>query len=281
MSKFTTEVRFICETYAGLDESKGLNSVNEILTEAAPKVFDFDFPIYDESHRLPLEIKILRHYYTREISAETVGRWKLFLEDRMNEIMPYYNKLYESEEIEFDPMSDTDYKTVHEGDTTSHGTVSGSDSRNSSDSGTRTSRDSGSDARNWEQHDKSSHWSLYSDTPQGGINGIESASDPSLGNNGYLTNATHDIHDGTGTGGTDTQNYGRVNTQTDERTNTQTGSTQSTSSQTGTNDYTDTVTGKRGAVSYSKMLEEYRQTIINIDKMIIDDLSDLFFTLWE
>lgn len=265
MSKFTTEIRFICETYAGLDESAGLNSVNDILTEAAPKVFDFDFPIYDETHRLPLEIKILRHYYTREISAETVGRWKLFLEDRMNEIMPYYNQLYESAAIEFDPMSDTDYKTVHEGDTTSHGTVNGSDSRNS--------RDSGSDSRTWEQHDKSSHWSLYSDTPQGGIAGIESASDPSLGNNGYLTNATHDIHDGTGTGGTDTQNYGRVNDQS--------GSTQSTSDQAGTNKYTDTVTGKRGAVSYSKMLEEYRQTIINIDKMIIDDLSDLFYTLWE
>lgn len=280
MSKFTTQVRFICENYANLNESAGYDDINTVLNLAAPHVFSFSFPIYDEAHRLPLEMKILKHYYTREICAETVGRWKLFLEDRLNEIMPYYNKLYESAEIEFDPMSDTDYKTVHEGDTTSHGTVTGSDSRNSSDSGSRTSRDSGSDVRNWEQHDKSSHWNLYSDTPQGGIVGIENAS-ASLSSNAYLTNATHEIHDGTGTGGTDTQNYGRVNTQTDERTTAQTGSIQSTSNQTGTNDYTDTVTGKRGAVSYSKMLEEYRQTIINIDKMIIDDLADLFFTLWE
>ena len=43
MSKYTTEVRFICETYAGLSESSGYSNVDDILTKAAPKVFDFDF----------------------------------------------------------------------------------------------------------------------------------------------------------------------------------------------------------------------------------------------
>ena len=31
MSKYTTEVRFICESYAGLSDSTGLTNVNTVL----------------------------------------------------------------------------------------------------------------------------------------------------------------------------------------------------------------------------------------------------------
>ena len=97
MSKYTTEVRFICENYAGLDASVGYNDVDKILNKTWDKIFDFDFPIFDNDYRSVLCIKILKHYYTREIGFETVGLWKLKLNMMMNEIMPYYNKLYESE----------------------------------------------------------------------------------------------------------------------------------------------------------------------------------------
>ncbi len=127
MSKFTTEVRFICESESGLVESKGFNSISEILYLSAPKIFNFDFPIFDESYRLPLETKILRHYYTREISEETVGLWKLRLQDRLCMIMPYYNQLYESELIKFNPLYNydlsSDYKKTKEGENTATGTV--------------------------------------------------------------------------------------------------------------------------------------------------------------
>lgn len=264
MSKYTTQVRFICENYANLDESAGYDDINNVLNLAAPHVFSFSFPIYDEAHRLPLEMKILKHYYTREICAETVGRWKLFLEDRLNEIMPYYNQLYESAAMEFDPFLDTDYTVDHAGDSSSEGSTHSEDSR--------TTNESGEEGREWSQHDKSSHWNLYSDTPQGGIVGIENAS-TSLSSNAYLTNATHEIHDGTGTGGQDDQDYSREGAQE--------GSSDTTSASSSEDSYLDKIKGKRGGQSYSKMLEEYRSTIINIDKMIIDDLADLFFTLWE
>ena len=63
LSKYTTEVRYICETAANLTESKGYSYIDEILTAAAPKIFDFEFPIYDENYRSILEKKILKHYY--------------------------------------------------------------------------------------------------------------------------------------------------------------------------------------------------------------------------
>ena len=62
MSKYTTEVRFICESYAGLSDSVGLTNVNTVLQNSVDKVFDFDFPIFDENYRRPLEIKILKHF---------------------------------------------------------------------------------------------------------------------------------------------------------------------------------------------------------------------------
>ena len=51
MSKYTTQVRFICESLAGLTESKGYDDVNSIIETAAPKIFSFDFPMFDDSYR--------------------------------------------------------------------------------------------------------------------------------------------------------------------------------------------------------------------------------------
>lgn len=113
MSNFTTEVRFICESEAGALESKGFNCVDEILRKSVEKVFNFNFPIFDEKYRIPLETKILRYYYTREICDETVGLWKLRLYNRLNLIMPYYNQLYTSALIKFNPLYDVDLTTTH------------------------------------------------------------------------------------------------------------------------------------------------------------------------
>ena len=104
MSKYTTELRYICEVNAGETESTGYNDVQEIIDNSWDKIFSFDFPIFDENYREGLCKKIIKHYYTREIAEETYGLWKLRLDARMNEIMPYFNKLYESELIAIEPL---------------------------------------------------------------------------------------------------------------------------------------------------------------------------------
>ena len=210
MSKYTTEVRFICEHLAGLDESKGYDDTDDIIEAARPQIFDFEYPIFDEAYKPVLEHKILDHYYTREIGLETYGLWKQKLRAKMREIMPYYNKLYESELIEFNP--------------------------------------------------------LYSDTPQGAVNGILGAEDePSIGKNGYLTNARHVFGDTDGSvgtteyGRTDTTNYGKTTNDL--------------------NSYGELVQGYRGH-NPSKSLMEFRKTFLNIDMMIINSLEDCFMQIW-
>ena len=246
MSKYTTEVRFICEYNAGLEESKGYDDVDNILTISAPKIFSFFYPIFNEDYRLILEKKILRHYYTREISEETVGLWKLRLEDKMNLIMPYYNKMYESELIKFNPLYDTDITTEHSGTAKGESAEIGKLTRE----GTTT------------EHRENTEWNLFSDTPQGGIEGVIGEGH-TVDDKWYLTDARKitDVEDAT------------VNTQSEDN-NTVVGTT------TNLNSFIEKVSGKRNAMSYSKMLQEFRDTFLRIDEMIIKELEPLFFGLW-
>lgn len=114
MSRYTTEVRYICEHYANVEHSTLAPDVFNVIDKSRKQIFDFPYPIFDENYREPLEKKILAHYYVREIGLETVGLWKLFLRNKMNEIMPYYNQLYLSEKIKFNPLINEDNTTTHE-----------------------------------------------------------------------------------------------------------------------------------------------------------------------
>lgn len=250
MSKYTTEVRFICETASGLGESKGYADVDTIITNAIPKIFTFTFPIFDENYRTVLEKKILKHFYTREICEETVGLWKLRLDAKLNEIMPYYNKLYNSELLEFNPLytanltrkKKTDYDSNR--NTSNNGTVNSTS--NSNGSGTGTNTNVGLD--------------LYSDTPQGLITNVE--------NETYLTNVGKKTDTGNSSSTTSNSTSGNV-------TNSDTG----TDALNSTEDYLETVIGFEGS-SASDLLIKYRDTFLNIDMMIIEDLETLFFQLW-
>lgn len=283
MSRYTTEVRYICETAAGLDESVGYSNIEQVINNSLAKIFDFDFPIFDEKYRSVLETKILRHYYTREIAHETVGLWKLKLCTKLNEIMPYYNQLYKSELISFNPMYDVDLtreRKVDSSGTRDTSTRSNTDT-DTSGSGNRTSdvslKNDTTNTDNSTTTGSESKKHMYSDTPQGAITDLEAGK--------YLTNATIDNNTNTDTtigNGTGTQT-GSTNTN-EETVNNTTSSTDANSTSntdiTNLENYIETVKGKQGTQSYTSLLKEFRETFLNIDMMIIDDLSELFFGLW-
>lgn len=232
MSKYTTELRFICETLAGYDASQDERiTVNDVIEKARTKIFDFDYPIFDKLYKPTLETKIIKHYYTREICAETYGRWKLFLDERMNLIMPYYNQLYESERLKFDPFNDIDVTTEQENEETAK--------RNetygiSSETGVT-----------------SESWNLYSDTPQGGVNGVKDGK--------YLSSAEQ-------TTNANTTNYNSGTATSENRNNT--GAQKSHTF------------GKTATHDYNYLLKAYRETFLNIDKEVVEQLSDLFMEIW-
>lgn len=262
MSKYTTEVRFICETASGLGESKGHNDTNSIIDLAIPKVFNFDFPIFDEKYRVVLEKKILKHFYTREIGEETVGLWKLRLDTRMNEIMPYYNKLYVSELLDFNPLYTHNLTRSHEGTSKniSNETVNTSNNGSVNSTNHNETNSNGSGSNTGKSTDK------YSDAPQGGLANIESGT--------YLTNAriVDENSNSNSSSHNESDSSGNV-------TSIDSGNTTSNSNANTTENYLETVVGYEGK-NASKLLQDYRETFLNIDMLIINNLEDLFMQLW-
>lgn len=102
MSNYTTQVRYLCESFGGT--AHGVREIDNQIHEANKTIFDFDYPIFSEAYRTILQDKIIKHYYMREIGCETFGLWQLMLSDKMNEIMPYYNQLYSSQLVEIQPL---------------------------------------------------------------------------------------------------------------------------------------------------------------------------------
>lgn len=70
------------------------------ILESNVNIFDFNYPIFDESYRRVFEDKFKAHFYFREIGVETVGRFKFNLREMLNRIMPFYNKMYISQGLE-------------------------------------------------------------------------------------------------------------------------------------------------------------------------------------
>lgn len=299
MSKYTTEVRYICEHFSGLTESVGYNDVEQVIKNCLPKVFDFNFPIFDESYRTVLETKILRHYYTREIGLETVGLWKLKLNTKLNEIMPFYNQLYKSELIEFNPLYDveltrerkiegTGTKDTENGESRNgenHADTSQSSTNNINENGVDNGTVNGTADGTQNQNTSGSGTNMYSDTPQGAITDLQAGK--------YLTNATVDSATNTFAGAShDSTRQTSENTR-NNATNTD-GSTDSSNdvdyssnmdgysntTLSNTEDYLEHVIGSNGGESFSKRLLDYRATFINIDVMVINELEELFFGLW-
>lgn len=88
MSQYTTQLRYILENPMWTDERLGLGN----------------YPIFDESYRANLNQKIKDFYYFEEIAYETPARFCFKLRQKMNLIMPYYNKLYQSELLKLEPF---------------------------------------------------------------------------------------------------------------------------------------------------------------------------------
>ena len=88
---------------------------------------------------------------------------------------------------------------------------------------------------------------MFSDTPQGGIEGLE--------NSIYLTNATKDLNDGTS-------------------------NSKSSATFENNNSGSEKITGFSG-ITYSKMLKEYRESFTSIKQLFIDDFkSKLTLKIW-
>ena len=242
-----------------MTEPVNLNSWDGLLTDAVKYLFDFDYPIFDTTYKEALEKKIIEALFEYEIGATPYARWKIHFMRKMRQIMPYYNQLYESAVLEFNPLYTTDYNRTFTRDNNGKSDLT-SESEGTSNSKTEaTTTDSSSASGGSENR------SRFSDTPSGIVTEVEAGT--------YLTNYTYDSAESE----TTSSSNGTNNTDVDDSFN---NSTTSSTTVNNSEEYAEHVVGKEGGQSYMELVKQLRENIINIDMMVIRDLKQTMMLIY-
>lgn len=97
MSKYTTTIKDICESFIPQNELWSMDlSVQRTIEKSQSQFFNFEFPFYsdDASDLYIFKTYFLLRYWNNYIGFETLGMWNTAFLSKMNELMPYYKKLY-------------------------------------------------------------------------------------------------------------------------------------------------------------------------------------------
>lgn len=60
------------------------------------RIFDFDYVLSNEIDKEDFECQILNHYMLRRIGFDTFTAFQIYLENKLNEILPFYNKMFDA-----------------------------------------------------------------------------------------------------------------------------------------------------------------------------------------
>lgn len=233
MSKYSTEIRYILESGYDL----GMK----------------DYEIISEEYRTKLNKKILDHFYFHEIGFETVGRFKHYLNTTLNELMPKYNKIIQSELLVVNPLLSFERRT------TSNATegVNNATVRTSEITGVQSGISSSGSA----ETNQNNETETFYDTPSGSLGNIETSR--------FATNITNSKNDG----GSTSETTGESKTNSTDSVNENVTGTSAVSKE-------NIITENGFEIPLSELLEKYRNSLINVDLLIIHDLKDLFMQIY-
>lgn len=135
MSKYTTTLKDISESFLTKEELRSDLPVQSIIDLTRSKIFNFQYDWYsDANSKVEFEKNFLLRYWNEFIGFETLGMFKTYFIAKMNLIMPYYKKLFsaiqqgDSPFITHDMHYDTGENTVTSGEGYSTNTESRSTS---------------------------------------------------------------------------------------------------------------------------------------------------------
>ena len=215
------------------------------------KIFNFDYDFYtdDINIKQTFESKFIDRYMFNEIGFETVTRFKHYLKERLNSIAPYYRQLYytelESKNIKFllnKDLTETFIKDVSSNTETSSNTSL----NNRSSSSTTSSQNNTNNFKESNLDNGNADLGLS----QGNLTSVNETSDNTTSNNTTSSNDNSDMN-----------NTGNTSNKEKETT-------------------TLISQGNIGVTSSAELLKQWREVLINIDNMIIEECSDLFMTIY-
>lgn len=210
--------------FLGTDVLEGRNKFIELALK--------EYPIFKEDYRPNLNNKIITRFYNREIGFETIDQFILNIKRTLNEEMPFYNQLYESTEIKFDPMISMKLNEQSNGES-------------------------------------NSETESIANTINNAVNDTESKS---RAVNSEMPNVMLANRGDYASTGADTFNNTHINT--DTKAETQDKSNFGVNSK---NIREVTAATQSG----SRLLMEYRNTMLNVDMMVLDSLEICFMQVWS
>lgn len=145
--------------------------------------FDFEYPLADGIDKEDFECMILNHFLMRRIGYETVTAFKIALNVKLNEIMPEYNRLFNSIE---------NWNIFNDGERI---TRQATDSRTTNNTNSNTGSTTGTTTNTSDRR--------YSDTPQNQLSDVQ--------NGNYVSEYNYDSDNTTAT--STSTNSGTNNTQ--------------------------------------------------------------------
>ena len=218
-------------------------TMRELVSNPATPLFNFNYPFYmdDKNAKKAFEEKFIMYYYNCEIGFETYTRFQKALQARLVIKMPYYKQLYETE------LKSKDINFLLNKDLKEEFTRELVGNRK--DSGTSENTASSTNTTSAQSNGKLSNLS----------DGVSSASL----DEGYLTAVNQDSQSSSGqadANGTSTSSVQSDNTERE---------TTSLLSQ-----------GNIGITSSAELLQKWREVLINMDEIIIEDCRDLFMKIY-
>lgn len=240
MASYTIELRNVCELYGREEVENWFKSYN--LEDYLTQEQINVINNRGVWNKDKLAKKIVNHYFMREIGLETPALFAHYAKITMEELMEEKLPLIYSNSIEYNPMINVDFTETFE--------------REIEGIGKNTSESSGSS--NSSSSNNGSGLNIGNDTPQTNIN----KQDILNGNYASTVNASE----------TESNIEDETTTSSNIESNSNTNTTES---------YTRTQKGNSGSLTTAqKLIEQYRQNIIAIDRDIIKELSNLFMGLY-
>lgn len=171
----------------GDKEEDDYAKIKDLAKEGRSTIFNFEYPLSSNINKEQFETQILNHYLMRRIGYETVTAFRIALDVKLNEIMPMYNKMFDSLE---------NWNIFEDGETTIR---EGTENRtNESTNISNNTLENESNTTNEDIQDKRT-----SDTPQSKLENVRDGS--------YVTNYGYDTsnsksHDTSSSNGTSNSN---------------------------------------------------------------------------
>ena len=258
---------------------EGLQRIDEQIAYARPEIFYFDYPYYgDESDKEHLEKHIIESYYTRDICCDSMMRWIMYLKERMQDIMPKYKAFYDAQ-IQLmasdilDPYHLKETKDLVSNKSTIKTNESVTSGSSKSDSVSDSSSISNTDGVD---NTVSKDVNKQSNTPQAMASAVDSGDEIPLSYLSAMNTNKNTSENDYNSSSSSSDNSKTLSKREDD--------SSYQSSDTGSENKVDKIIrdikGNLSKMNNAQLVKDYQDVILNIEKMITDELADLFYLMY-